>query len=129
VHLNDLEVVQGQDELGSYLESRNLKELTSISVESLFNHYFLSQWASRSYRLHFEPTDCFAGALARDRGQAPPSALLNLEGVGGLELCAGTGQFMAAGVARGLEAVYAADSDPTARWLLQTFSAGRLRVG
>ena len=98
-------------------------------MDELFHHYFLSSWATRSYRLHFEPTDCYAGKLARERTGPTPPAVLNLNGVGAAELCAGSGQFLAASMERGSMPILASDSDSACRWLLKTrFKGTRLRV-
>ena len=53
----DGETVKGREALVGYLRTQGLASLTTISVDELFHHYFLSHWATRSYRLHFEPTD------------------------------------------------------------------------
>ena len=100
-----------------------------VSWESLFRHYFLSDYGLRSLQLHYEEDDCEAARLASMRGKATGDRVLNLGDAGYVELCAGCGQMLAAAEARGLTPVAASDSDPTARYVLGCrFKGSRLRV-
>ena len=117
VHLDNRENVKGHAELVRYLATVD-PAIQLISVQHLFNHYLLSSWANRSYRLHFESKECYAEKLAQERTARPPS-VLNLDNTGWIELCAGCGQLTASAVARGATPVYVADSCETARWLLK----------